>query len=231
VAYHKEIKKYIVLQALTLREHSPQQFADRCVAEFGHRFPPYLICPDTEDPASHTYFKGYGLKTRRRKPKRIMTGVSQLRGLMWNPHSQSSNMVLVVDETDTHYEHMQELIRQITNWRHKTTPMGTPDLETFEDGNDHLIDTIRYPLDLFLIDNANIKVSAGANMEVVTTAQASGYEAHKTAIDAIHRTYSAHQDINLDKNVIASMLADAQLLSEPEAVRDGKKTSKIKFSF
>jgi hypothetical protein len=108
---------------------------------------PDIICPDTEDANSHTYFNGFGAHVRREKPKRILTGVSQVRGLLWDPLVQTHRIMFVSDEADEGYVGMQTCIKQMTHWRHKRTPIGTWNFKAFEDFDDHTLDPLRYNLD------------------------------------------------------------------------------------
>ena len=39
-----------------------------------------------------------------------------------------------------------ELRREMREWEHDTLPDGKPDLDTFEDGNDHELDSLRYSI-------------------------------------------------------------------------------------
>jgi hypothetical protein len=225
-AYNKLSQKLIILKVLTLKEHSPQQFADRCVIDFGKDYFPYLVCPDTEDPASHTYFQKYRIKTRRSKPKRIVTGVSQIRGLLWNPHTQSSTFMIVAEPYDPHYDHAMECARQMSQWRHKVTPMGTFDLSSFEDGQDHTVDPIRYILDRFLVDKSKVSVSDTPVVSAPTSPTV-----HPLMLQSIQETYRQHgvsPDV-MSALSVDSLLTEAQKLTDP--LDSQTKSCKVRFSF
>jgi hypothetical protein len=77
------------------------------------------------------------------KPARIETGVSQLRGLLWNPVTQESHFA-ILDDGDANGN--RKLAEAMTYWTHKRTPIGW-DFEKFEDdGNCDYIDPLRYAM-------------------------------------------------------------------------------------
>ena len=149
MAYHEKEERCAVLRVLALGGYSNHHWAEYCASYIPEYLRPYLVCPDTEDASSHTYFNKFGLKSRRTKPKKIFTGVSQIRGLLWNPHTQSSHFMALLDEADPHIDGMKVFIQQMGHWKHKKTPVGGWDMYSFEDGSDHCLDSWRYGLDIF----------------------------------------------------------------------------------
>jgi hypothetical protein len=117
------------------------------------------VCPDTEDAASSSYFRKHSLRCRKIKPKKIATGVSQIRGLLWDPKIQAERFIVLVDQSDPDILDMGVHVHQFMHWKHKRTPTGEWDTNSFEDGGDHTQDPCRYILDLFIKSKGKAQVA------------------------------------------------------------------------
>jgi hypothetical protein len=159
-AYHRRFKKCVVFHVAASQRHSNQQWADYIKENIWSIYPGDLICPDMADPASPSYFKA--IPCRDKKPSRIETGVSQLRGLLWSPKEMSTNFA-ILDDGDMGQNWM--LADSMSRWTHRKTAVGF-DFDKFEDDdNCDFIDPTRYALDPF-VEDVRVGISAAQSRQV-----------------------------------------------------------------
>jgi hypothetical protein len=159
MAYHQEQERAVSLKVLTKTGYSNNQWADFLCEHLPDYLRPDLVCPDTEDAASSSYFRKHSLRCRKHKPKKIATGVSQIRGLLWDPKIQAERFIVLVDQSDPDILDMGVHVHQFMHWKHKRTPTGEWDTNSFEDGGDHTQDPCRYILDLFIKSKGKAQVA------------------------------------------------------------------------
>jgi hypothetical protein len=146
VLYHKKTDRCVVLHVRSATSHANNKWAESVIHFEAKRFPPHMICPDMADAASHTYFQSARLPVRNKKPMRIETGVSQVRGLMFDPSTQQSKFMILNADDQSEWA-----IQSLLKWRHSTTVTGAVDFSAFEDDEwTHAPDSIRYALDIFI---------------------------------------------------------------------------------
>jgi hypothetical protein len=104
-----------------------------------------------EDPASPSYFAKHKIMSLDTKPSRIEPGVSQIRGLLWNPMTQTADFAILDDSQMDNKNIM--LVEAMEHWTHRKTPLGF-DMTKFEENSDwdHPIDALRYALTPFQED-------------------------------------------------------------------------------
>jgi len=155
--YHKRLRKGGFLHVAASQRYANEDWARYIAANIWPLYPGDLMCPDMADPASPSYFGKLKIPCRSKKPARIETGVSQIRGLLWNPVSQRSNFAILDDGVEGQ-NHL--LAEAMDKWTHKKTAVGF-DYKKFED-NDFCDfgDPARYSLDPF-IEEKKVDVSIG----------------------------------------------------------------------
>jgi len=165
-AYHKKTRRTVILHTANALNHANHVWAQHIAEQIYPLMPFEYIGPDMADPASPTYFAKYRIRSLDSKPARIETGVSFLRGLMWNPITQQSCFAVLDDSQD--YPGKQELGREQGNWMlisamqrwtHKKLATGGWDMTKFEDNKwTHPIDALRYGL-APMVEEAHIGIS------------------------------------------------------------------------
>lgn len=233
MAYHQTLERAVILKVLTKTGFANNQWADFLADHVPEYLRPDLVCPDTEDAASASYFRKHGLRCRKEKPRKITTGVSQIRGLLWNPKIQSEQMIVLADQTDPDILDMQVMVHQFTHWKHKRTPTGEWDTNAFEDGGDHCLDPARYILDLFIKNKAKPHVATESNATVdpnVVTPQVPS-EIMRTYADngAPHAFAPINRQDLLKNSPYAQLIADTLPGAENEA--SAKRSGKVKFFY
>jgi hypothetical protein len=157
--YHKRLGRVAILHIEAALNYANHVWADYIVESVYPVFPFEYIGPDTADPASPTYFTKHKIVALPKKPARIETGVSQIRGLLWNPQQQTVNFA-VLDDSQME-DNNKLLIEAMQHWTHKKNALGRYDQRKFEDNKwTHAPDTLRYLLHPF-VEAKSIGVSAG----------------------------------------------------------------------
>lgn len=150
--YHKKLRKCIVLDIHAENGHPNHLWAEYACKSVFSQFPVQYVNPDMADPSCVTYFKPYGVRCFGRKPPKIETGVSFIRGLLWNPINQTSGFMILDDGmTDARNRFMLE---ELTTYTHHKDALGRFDMDKFEDKNNHSIDALRYMLHPFTMQNS-----------------------------------------------------------------------------
>ena len=98
ILHNRKSQKTLLLHVRSAKEYANHQWAESCLQNEGKIFKPNLVCPDMADAASGTYFRG--LPTKNKKPHLISTGVSHLRGLLFDPLSQQSRFAIAMFDND-----------------------------------------------------------------------------------------------------------------------------------
>ena len=146
ILYHRKQDRCVLLHVRSATGNSNNTWATTVVDYEAKRFPPAMICPDMADAASPTYFRKHRLPCRDKKPSRIETGVSQLRGLLFDPNTQKSQFMLLNEDDQSEWA-----IQHLLKWKHNMTVTGGVDFNSFEDSEfTHVPDSIRYAIDMFL---------------------------------------------------------------------------------
>jgi len=175
-AYHKKQRRAFILHTESALNHSNQDWADHIREHIYSIFPCDMVCPDHADKASPTYFrKTPSIPCSDKKPPRIETGVSQVRGLLWNVKHQKELLVVLDDGPLGQNEYVADCFMK---WTHKKTPLGF-DFTKFDTDSEytHPLDALRYALHPFLDQqDAKIKVSQPKNRGQTLLAASRGDE-------------------------------------------------------
>lgn len=97
--------------------------------------------PIFSDPSGHQSIlemRGYGLNCLP-SMNDLAEGVDEVKARMEVNPLNGLPKLLIMDTC-------VELRREYTVWEHGSLPDGKPDLDTYEDGNDHALDSLRYPV-------------------------------------------------------------------------------------
>lgn len=143
VGFHKKTQKACVLHVDKATGYANHDWAEFVCSRYLPLFPPDFVAPDMADAACPSYFSKYNLSVKDKKPSRIETGVSQIRGLLWNPSLQESTFCIIKDASNDF------MVKEMQAYSHKKTPLGF-DFTGFEDDNNHSLDALRYALDAFI---------------------------------------------------------------------------------
>jgi len=147
LAHHPDNLKTVVLKSVYKNEFSNQDWSNYCISyckSYGIKID--LFAPDHADGAATSYFSRHGLPVTRKKPPKILTGVSQIRGLLLHPITQTVNFKILQHEDKDYARYIQE----ISTWQHAQNKITNDfDQDRFEKGNDHALDATRYALDRF----------------------------------------------------------------------------------
>jgi hypothetical protein len=154
--YHKKTKRVGIINTTQANRYANNAWAEFLEANIFPILRPDWVAPDLADKSSPTYFKKTPALTT--KPSRIMTGVSHLRGLLWNPVTQSTTFK-ILDDSDEFVGALQNatpgkepgnlmLISAMEHHQHqKVASTGLWDSNKFADDIfTHSIDALRYGL-------------------------------------------------------------------------------------
>lgn len=170
-AYHKKRKRFAVLHCDSGYNYSNNTWAEYCCKNIFNRFPVSFVAPDQADPASNTYFAKFYIKSLgpKDKPSRIATGVSQVRGLLFNPNTQDINFCILDDSQEE--DQNKQIIYEMQHWTHAKDAIGRWRSDKFDEhSNNHFCDPTRYMLHPFL-KNVNISISIGQGGDSVLKEQ------------------------------------------------------------
>jgi hypothetical protein len=154
VGWHKKTKRAAIIHVDSENGYANHLWGKN-LCDFQYKlYPPDLVAPDcVPDKSAPTYFKGYpALDT---KPSSIAPGVSFIRGLLWDPVTQSSNFAILDDSEEDNKNIF--VIEEFETWSHKKTPLGF-DMSGYNDESNHSMDSLRYALAPFIEEN-NITIS------------------------------------------------------------------------
>lgn len=194
VFYHKKQKRGFLLHTEKALNHSNQDWADHIKRAIYPIYPAELVAPDTADKASPTYFRKTSkvegtdivlpsIPSLDKKPARIETGVSQLRGLLWNVAEQIEKFAILDDGDMGENQWVAECFEKWT-WLKNAMGFVFGKFDTDSEFT-HPLDALRYALDPF-IDTHELKVSVGQprTQEQIITEAARGDEAAKAELVA-----------------------------------------------
>lgn len=119
---------------------------------------PDLACPDTADASAVNYFGKIGIPCRDKKPSRIETGVSQIRGLLFDPFLQTERLCIIDwGEQDGN----EYACSSFEKWPHAKHPIKGYDTSKFDTNSEwsHICDSSRYSLDPFN-EESSVKISS-----------------------------------------------------------------------
>lgn len=150
VGWHKKWKKCVILHIEAETGYANHVWADYFAANIHERFPCDFVAPDQADPSSITYFAKHRIPSlgKKDKPAKIITGVSFLRGLLWDPSKNEANFA-IFDDSETEDKNYM-LVQAMEHWTHAKDALGRYIMDKFaDDDNTHAIDPIRYALHPF----------------------------------------------------------------------------------
>lgn len=164
IGWHKKTGRLAVLHCDFELNHSNHVWAKYVCETVYPRFPASFVAPDMADPASPTYFVKHKVRSLDSKPSRIETGVSFLRGLLWNPVTASSNFALF---DDSQGEDKNKVISEaFSHWTHAKDALGRFKMDKFSDDQyTHPLDCIRYATAPFV---SNISTNVAMHQNVNT---------------------------------------------------------------
>lgn len=143
-AFHRKSQRACVFHVEVANGYDNRAWAEYVSTNIWPRFKGNFIAPDMADPASPAYFGKYKIPTINTKPHQIETGVSQLRGLLWNVATQSTQFAILDDGQSE--GGLKQLAQAFEQWTHRRTALGFH-FEKFEDDDHtHVLDALRYAL-------------------------------------------------------------------------------------
>lgn len=184
---------------------------------------PDEVAPDLEDAGSPRYFRDTGWHIKKKKPRTVETGVSQIRGLLWNATQSRADLVFCFNEVDPH---MDFVFNSFEKWSHPTTPSGVFDVSRYKDDEyKDAIDASRYSLDTYLLK------SSTTSMAIATDGVAETHESILAAPRAAS-VQNAHADaINQFFSQIAPGVQAVAQKGQAPNKKEEKKKPKALFDF
>lgn len=221
--YHLKKDKCVVLHVRQRVGFTNNKFAEDVIRHEVPLFYPDLICPDMADAGSVTYFPALPVKGK--KPRTILSGVDQIRSLLWDPTDQSSNFMIA-----NYDEGSEWLIDCMSKWQRAKDPSGKFKTDDFEDDEfTHPIDALRYGLDSFRTKLAARLTSRRKETEKDETTQMS---------KAITQTYK-EQGANIQSGNLGNVMLEAYrsaglshlIVDDPGVTEKTVKKGSFKFKF
>lgn len=159
VGWHKKTKRLAVLHMESEHDHANHVWANYVAERVYPRFPFEFVGPDLADPASPGYFRKHKIRSLDKKPSRIETGVSFIRGLLWDPVEATSNFCILDDSQGEDKNKL--LIDAMSHWTHAKDALGRWNMKKFADDEwTHALDSIRYATAPY-VNETNISVNVG----------------------------------------------------------------------
>jgi len=209
--------------------YANHSWAEHVSTRIHPRFPFEFVAPDQADPSSTTFFAKYGVKSldRKQKPKRIVTGVSFIRGMHFNPTTNTSQFA-ILDDYETENNNIM-MIEAMEKWTHARDPLGRYMFDKFADDKyTHSIDALRYYLHPYTKERA-MRISVGSDMEGATIRDLSDM-ARAGNIAAAEKM----KEINTLENAMKEHFQNEfgiNIDPKPKSPEFNNKNSTIKFSF
>ena len=149
IGYHKKTDMVAVLHIEHAYGYANHVWAEHCSKTIFNRFPIDFVAPDQADPSSVTYFAKYGIRSlqRKDKPKKIATGISKIRGCLWDASANESHFSILDDGADERCNIF--LIEEFKKYSHARDAIGRIQFDKYEDNNNHGHDSLRYALHPF----------------------------------------------------------------------------------
>lgn len=157
-AYHKKQKRGCVFHVEYANGYDNRSWADHIATHIWTRFPGNFVAPDLEDPAAPAYFGRHKIPTINTKPHLIETGVSQLRGFLWDVVEQKPQFAVLDDPKEE--SGLRRLVEAFEKWTHRRSPMGF-NFDKYEDDEFcDFIDPTRYCFAPY-VRELKVSISAG----------------------------------------------------------------------
>ena len=239
LGFHKKFKRIAVLHVDHAFGYANHIWAQKCSEGTLTRFPVEFVAPDQEDPSSVTYFAKYKIRSLQRgsKPSRIITGISFLRGYLWDAAANQSRFA-ILDDGDTEKCNIF-MIDEMRIYSHARDALGKVILDKFEDANDHSICSMRYALHPFTkeqsISASSIQtgVPKTSNEEILQDVAYGSKEEKKQALEFIKQKQTVRQqfiDHMLSEHGLDNIIVDKQPEPEQPDSKKKKPSGSIKFS-
>ena len=148
IAFHKRTGRAFFFHIETATGHSNDDWAEHIAKYVYPKFPCEVVAPDMADRAAPIYFRKRSIPSLDKKPSRIETGVSQLRGLLWNVEMQKEKMILLDDGDMGTMEWVAECFEKWT-WMKNATGYQVGKFDGDSEYT-HPLDAARYALDQFI---------------------------------------------------------------------------------
>lgn len=250
--YHKKTRRVGVLLTVHANYYANKDWASYLEQEIFQVIQPDWIGPDLEDAASPTYFRKISALTT--KPHRIITGVSHLRGLLWNPVTQSSGLMILDDSDEYPIGTFNTavvgrepgngmIISAFERHQHAKAPgLGTWVADKFaDDGFKHSLDALRYALaplveeGEIVLDFGNSAYASGSGDSALLAAAQRGDKAAKQQIEQRNNIQNTMKDFfqdtyGIDRSQVALSPPDSMGANQ-NATAAAVVKRKIKWSF
>jgi hypothetical protein len=162
LGFHKKRQACCILDVEAMKDYANKVWAAYCAKNVFSKYPVDFVNPDMADPAAKTYFKGFGVRCLGQKPKHISTGISFIRGMLWNPVTETSSFMVLDDGMQE--GHNRFILDEMMTYTHAKDALGNWSMDKFNDANNHAIDALRYALHPFTAQYS-ISVSGGVTSE------------------------------------------------------------------
>ena len=220
--YHKDRKRLVTLHVEHAFGYANHLWAKYCAENIFDRFPVDFVGPDTADPSAPGYFAPYGIRALDKKPAKIATGVSFIRGMLWDAVSQESRYA-ILDDGETENSN-GFAIEEFKTYAHARDPLGRVITDKFEDTNNHFLDSHRYSTAPY-VNESKTSVSTSQQAPAITMDQAikaNDYALVSQAQEQL-KTQNVMQDYFAKEHGLVNVFGNNQT-DKP------KKKSSIKFS-
>lgn len=199
VAYSKSQERAFVLHVDSANNYANQAWADYIAENVYSEYPCDLTCPDMEDKSSPVYFRKHSIPCLDTKPAKIETGVSQVRGLLWNVSEQVEKLAVLDDGPMGKNDYIANCLEK---WTHRKTPLGY-DFTKYDKDSMYKdpLDCLRYALHPF-IDMRTVKVSAGQPKNKIQL-KAEAAQGDQQAISALRQ-----EDIDITRKAMEEHFAE-----------------------
>lgn len=233
VGWHKRWKKACLLHTERATGHANNVWADYVATNINNLYPADIVCPDMADAGCASYFAKHKIPVYSESKKRIEVGVSFVRGLLWNPVSQTINFAILDDSEERGDDGNLVIVEEMEKWSHHKKPTGEFDMSKFADDEwTHGQDSIRYALAPF-IEEAMISISvAQAPQEIIT--RSAIHSGDPEAIKLAHEKSKAQNQLQEHfKNEFGlnNVFVEEKQISDQKSGKNPKKSGGIKFKF
>jgi len=217
IMFDLKTKRAFLLHTDAANEYANGNWVDHIGQNIWPLYPCDLACPD-KDKGSPGYFRKYRIPNIETKPARVESGVSQLRGLLWDVQEQREKFVILDDGEFGKNRWVAECFEK---WTHPKNQMGF-DFTKF-DGNSpytHPIDASRYALDYFL-DTQSIKLAV-AQVKTDEQVQVAAYKGDEAAQQALRDKAAGATGRSLLQEHFASEFGLANVFSEADKLNEAR---------
>ena len=231
VGWHKKFKKMAVFHMEAELNHANHVWAEYVAQNIYPRFPFEFVGPDMADPASPSYFRKRKIRSLDKKPSRIETGVSHIRGLLWDPIRAESDFAIFDDSQGENNNVM--LIEAMQHWTHAKDALGRWNMKKFADDKwTHSIDALRYGTAPW-VTQSDINVSSRQRPATadLTISAALGSTEAKKVLEKKNEVIQQFTDYMAAEHGVSNALKKPGEILNPEEKSEEtvKKTGGIKF--